>query len=396
MQNYLNSLKQSAKSKFQAATPMAQRMTVMLILLAGLFGSIFIFKTIKAYMFMKFMSGMDQTVTVSAMEAHYEPWLPRLKATGSIRAIKGVDVTTEIAGLVRTIYFTPGADVKQGTLLVQLNIDADIAQLQSLEAAAELAKITYNRDKAQYAIHAVSKATVDNDSADLKSKNAQVAQQAATVAKKIIRAPFDGHLGICAVNPGQYVNPGDKVVTLQALNPIYVDFYLPQQALVQLKISQPIALTTDTYPGQTFTGKITTIDPKVDPATRNVAVEATMDNPKHQILPGMFGTVEITTGAPKSYLTLPQTAVSYNSYGDIVFIVKQTGKNKQGKPILTVQQSFVTVGPTRGDQVAILSGLKKGDLVVTAGQIKLRNGTQVTINNSVVPSNNPAPNPVNE
>lgn len=396
MQNHLKKLKPLLKTKFQSANPMTKRMTVMLLLLAGLFGFIIIFKSVKAYMMMKFMFSQEQVVTVSAMHVNYESWLPQMKATGSLRAIRGVDVTTEIAGLVRTIDFTPGADVKQGTLLVQLNTSADVAQLHALQATAELANVVYTRDKAQYAIHAVSKATLDNDAADLKNKNAQVDQQAATIAKKILRAPFDGHLGICAVNPGQYVNPGDKVVTLQALNPLYVDFYLPQQALVQLKISQPITLTTDTYPGQMFTGIITTIDPKVDPATRNVAVEATIDNPKHQLLPGMFGTVEIITGAPKRYLTLPQTAVSYNSYGDIVFIVKQTDKNKQGKPILTVTQSFVIVGPTRGDQVAILSGLKQGDRVVTAGQLKLRNGTHVAINNTVVPSNNPNPHPVNE
>ena len=345
------------------------------------------------------MFGQEQVVAVSAMPVNYEPWLPQMKATGSLRAIRGVDVTTEIAGLVRTIDFTPGTEVKQGTLLVQLNTDADVAQLHALQAAAELASVVFTRDKAQFAIHAVSKATLDNDAADLKNKNAQVDQQAATIAKKILRAPFDGHLGICAVNPGQYVSPGDKVVTLQALNPLYVDFYLPQQALTQLKIAQPVTLTTDTYPGETFTGIITTIDPKVDPATRNVAVEATIDNPKHQLLPGMFGTVEIITGAPKRYLTLPQTAVSYNSYGDIVFIVKQTkqtGKNKKSKPILIVKQSFIVAGPTRGDQVAILSGLKQGDYVVTAGQLKLRNGTHVAINNTVVPSNNPNPHPVNE
>ena len=396
MKTQLHKTKQKLQSHYQGLSPVGRRMVVMLLLLVALFGLIFAFKGFKIYMMMRFMSSQPHVVTISATKVDYSPWQPKLQATGSIRAIKGVDVTTEIAGMVRTIHFVPGSEIKQGDLLVELNTAADVAQLHSLEAAAELAKTIYARDKAQFAIHAVSKTTLDTDAANAKSQTAQVAQQVAIIAKKIIRAPFNGRLGISAVNPGQYVNPGDKVVTLQSLDPIYVDFYLPQQKLVQLAYGQAMTVTTDTYPGEIFKGKISTIDPKVDPATRNVAVEATIDNPKHELLPGMFGTVEIMTGAPQSYLTLPQTAISYNPYGDIVFIVKETGKDKKNKPILTVKQSFVVVGPTRGDQIAIISGLKKGDMVVTAGQIKLQNDTQVAINNSVVPSNNPSPHPVNE
>lgn len=336
------------------------------------------------------MAAMNQAVTVSTTTAKYEYWQPKIKAAASLRAVRGVEVTTELAGLVRTIYFIPGSDVKKDDLLVELNTDADIAQLHSLEAAAELAKVVYERDKAQYAFHAVSKATLDTDAANLKSQNALVAQQKATIAKKVIHAPFEGRLGISQVNPGQYLNTGNPIVTLQSLNPIYIDFFVPQQSLVQLKVSQDITLTIDTYPKKIFKGKVTTINPKVDSATRNVAVEATIENPEHILLPGMFGTAEVSTGKPMPYLTLPQTAISYNSYGNIVFIVKRhPPKHKKDKPLLTVKQAFVTTGPTRGDQVAILNGLKAGDSVVIAGQLKLQNDSEVVINNSVLPSNNP-------
>lgn len=384
------------KTKYQLATPMTQHMVKMLLFMGLLLMGIVLFKATKIYLMIRFFAGQDHSVTVSAMRVHYDEWQPKLKAVGSLRAVRGVDVTTELAGLVQTIAFTPGASAKTGDLLVQLNAGTDIAQLHALEAAAELAKITYQRDKAQYAIHAISKATLDADAADAKSKAAQVAAQSATVAKKTLRAPFDGRLGICAVNPGQYVNPGDKVVTLQMLNPIYADFHLPQQTLSQLKVGQTITLTTDTYPKSVFAGKISTIDPKVDPSTRNVAIEATLDNSKLQLLPGLFGNVEIITGKPIRYLTLPQTAISYNAYGDMVFLVKQTGKTKEGKPLLTVNQVFVVTGSTRGDQVAILSGLNEGDWVVTAGQMKLQNSSVVKINNTVLPSNDPNPHPVNE
>lgn len=384
------------KSKYKAANATTRYMVVMIFLLTLLFGSIFIFKFIQRQMMMKFITNQSDVVSVSATKACYDFWQPKIKASASLRAVKGVDVTTELAGLVRTIYFKPGSTVTSGTLLVELNTASDVAQLHSLQAEAALAKIVYQRDTAQFAIHAVSKATLDTDAADLKSKDAQVAQQEATIAKKIIRAPFDGRLGISAINPGQYLNAGDKITTLQALNPIYVDFYVPQQALVQLQICQPIILTIDTYPNHTFNGEITTISPKVDPATRNVEVEATVENPKELLLPGMFGTTEIATGVPQSYLTVPQTAINYNSYGNIAFVVKKTGKDKKGEPILKVTQIFVFTGPTRGDQVAVLSGLKEGDLVVTAGQTKLKNGSKVAINNKIVPSDNPTPQLKNE
>jgi membrane fusion protein, multidrug efflux system len=375
---------------------LSKPMVIMLVLIGLLFGSIFVYKAFQSYMMKKNMSGAMAPITVSAMKVTALPWESKLSATASLRAINGVDVTTEIVGLIKKIHFKPGQDIQEGAVILELNADPEIAQLQSLEAQAELAQINYERDKKQFKAQSVSQATLDADAADLKSKKALVAEQAATLAKKTIHAPFKGRLGISAVNLGQYLNPGDKIVTLQSLDPLYVDFYLPQQNLPQIAINQPIVLTTDTYPQVSFQGKITTINPKVDLSTRNVEVEATLSNPDYKLFPGMYGVVEITTGAPKDYLTLPQTALSYNPYGDLVYILKEKGKNKEGKTIFIATQKFVIVGETRGDQIQILKGLEKGDLVVTAGQLKLKNGSLVTINNTVVPKNNPTPHLKND
>jgi membrane fusion protein (multidrug efflux system) len=338
--------------------PLKKRMKMMLLVVGVLFGGIILYKTVISLVVKYAMTHQSKVVTVSTAIAGTAPWQPKLKASGTIRAIKGVNVTTQLAGMVQGIYFTPGATVKEGDLLVQLNADSDVALLHSLEANAALAKITYDRDKAQFSARAISKQTLDVDVENLKSLTAQVAEQAATVAKKTIRAPFAGRLGIMVVNLGQYLNPGDKVTTLQTFDPIYVDFFMPQQALAQLRLDQPVSVTSNAYHDQMYPGKITTIEPAVDTGTRNVTVEATLANPKFELTPGMFASVVVDIGAPKKYLTLPQTAVTFNSYGEIVYVVKQTGKDKKDKPILTANQVFVTTGETRGDQVTILTGIK--------------------------------------
>jgi membrane fusion protein, multidrug efflux system len=375
---------------------MVKRMVIMIGVVAVLFGGVFGFQLFKASMMKKYMSFKMPPATVTAMAAEFQTWQPQVKAVGSLRAVRGVDVSSEISGLVRSLHFKSGEEVQEGQVLVELNADADIAQLHAYEAAADLANTTYERDKKQFEIQAVSQATLDNEAADLKSKRAQVAQQQALVDKKTIRAPFSGRLGISTVNPGQYVNPGDKIVTLQQLNSLYVDFYLPQQELSRVVLGQVVAVTTDTYPGRTFTGKITVVNPKVDPDTRNFQVEATISNPKHVLLPGMFATVDVRAGVVQRYLTLPQTVVTYNPYGDTVFIIQESGKGAAGKPQLVVEQRFVAVGPTRGDQIALLSGIKEGERVVTSGQLKLKNGSEVIINNKVQPTNEQAPKPVDQ
>jgi len=376
---------------------MAKRMTIMLLIVGLLFGAIFAFQVFKAYKIKEFFaSNTAPPVTVTAMKAEFNTWQPQINAVGSLRAERGVDVTSEIDGIVRSLHFKSGEEVKAGQVLVQLNADADIALLHSLQAAAELARTTYERDKAQYAARAISQATLDAAAADLKSKSAQVAGQQALVDKKIIVAPFAGRLGISTVNPGQYLNPGDKIVTLQSLDPIFVDFYLPQQQLSSVALDQAVVVASDSYPGQTFTGKISAISPLVDPNTRNVQIEATVANPKHLLLPGMFASLYVEAGAAQRYLTLPQTAVTFNPYGESLYIVEPGGKGADGKSMLIARQSFVTVGATRGDQIAVLQGIKEGDLIVTSGQLKLRNGSPVIINNTVPPSNEPAPKPVDE
>jgi membrane fusion protein (multidrug efflux system) len=375
--------------------PMTRRMVIMLICVGLLLAALVGFNQFRSYMIGKFMaSNAAPPSTVSAIVAGYQSWQPQLAAVGSLRAVRGVDVTTEVAGLVREVAFSSGQEAKAGQVLVRLNADSDVALLQSLQAAAELAQTVYTRDKAQYDIKAIAKAQLDADAADLKGKKAQVAQQAALVDKKTIRAPFAGRLGITTINPGQYLNPGDAIVTLQAIDPIYADFYLPQQQLGQLAIGQTIVVDTNAYSGQTFTGKIQSMNPRVDSATRNIQVEATVDNRDRKLLPGMYANVKIDAGTAQRYLTLPQTAITYNPYGATVFIVKQGAQpNAQGKALPVAQQVFVTPGPTRGDQVAILKGVEAGMQVVTSGQLKLKNGSPLIINNSVQPADNPNPAP---
>jgi len=374
---------------------MIKRMLIMLACAGLVFGGIFAYKAHIARQHEKAMAAYQAPpVVVSTTTAQIRTWQPQLTAVGTVRARHGVNVTTQIAGMVEHIYFKSGDDVRQGQVLVQLNADEDKALLESLKADAELARTIFERDKRQFAVKAISRASLDAADADLKSKQAQVDRQAAVLDKKTIRAPFSGRIGINAVDPGQYLNPGDEIVTLQAVDTVYVDFLVPQQDLARLVIGQHVSVATDTYPHRQFEGRISAINPKVDPQTRNIKIEATVPNPKHELLPGMFTTVDVETGQVEHYLTLPQTAVTYNPYGETVYLVSQAAKGEKGKPQLTAHETFVTTGSTRGDQVAILSGVKAGDIVVTSGQLKLKNGSRVAVNNQIQPSDQEAPKPV--
>jgi membrane fusion protein, multidrug efflux system len=328
--------------------------------------------------------------TVATATVKFDDWQPQLNAVGTLRAVRGVDVTTEVAGLVRTVGFHSGDEIASDAILVRLNADSDIAQQQALAAAADLAAVVLKRDQQQFEAQAISQAQLDSDAADLKNKRAQEAAQAALVAKKTLRAPFAGKLGITTLNPGQYLNPGDRVVTLQQLDPILVDFRLPQQSLSRISVGQALVLTADSWPGVSFAGQITAVNPQIDSATRNVQVEASIDNHSRKLLPGMFGHLQVASGALVHALTLPQSAVTYNPYGATVFLVIPDPGNKGGQ---TVKQGFITVGDTRGDQVQALAGVKEGDVVVTAGQLKIKNGTPVAIDNSIKPSSDPNPTP---
>ena len=372
----------------QRRSLMRRRLIVMLIAVGVLLALIVGFNLFKNYMIRRAMSrNASPPQTVTTMRVDYSDWQPLVQAVGSLRAVRGVDVTTEIAGLVRNIRFRSGEDARSGQVLVELNADSDIAQLHALEAAAELSATVYARDKVQFEAQAISQAQLDADAADLKNRRAQAASQAATVAKKTVRAPFDGRLGITTVNPGQYLNPGDKVVTLQSLDPIYADFRVPQEELGRVATGQSVRLTTDAFPGAVFEGKLTSIDPLVDAATRNVALEASVANPERRLLPGMFARVAVASGQTQRYLTLPQTAITYNPYGATVFVAKTSGAG------LTAEQTFVTTGPTRGDQVAVLKGIKRGDIIVTSGQLKLKNGTPLRVDNTITPKDEPNPTP---
>ncbi|MBU3537559.1 efflux RND transporter periplasmic adaptor subunit [Polynucleobacter sp. UK-Gri1-W3] len=375
--------------------PLQRRMTIMLCGVFLLLGLIFAFNQLKTFMIKHFIAGMGlPPATVSTLVIATTEWQPKLTSVGNVRAYRGVELSTELGGLVQAVPVKSGQDVKEGELLIKLNDASDVAQLNSLKALADLAKVINERDRQQLAIQAISKNVFDTSAADSKSKQAQVEQQTALVAKKNLKAPFSGRVGIVSINPGQYVNPGDKLLTLQTLDPIFVDFNLPQNNAEQIQVGQEVIVTTDAFKDASFTGKITAVSPKVDTNTRNIQVEAQLANPDKKILPGMFANVNIKLGDQVKYLTLPQTAVTYNPYGSTVFIAKPTGKkDKQGNPALEAQQVFVTTGLTRGDQVAILKGIDEGATVVTSGQLKLKNGTPLIINNKVQPANSPDPKP---
>ena len=384
-----------AYAKLMAMTEMRRRMTVMLVGVILLLGLIFVFNQAKTMLIKHFISSAGlPPATVSTMIVQFEEWQPMLSSVGNMRAYRGVELSTGVEGLVEQVPVKSGMDVKEGSLLIKLVDAAEVAQLQSLKAQAELAKVINDRDKQQLAIQAISKNVFDTSAADAKSKRALVQQQEALIVKKNLKAPFSGRVGIVTLNPGQYVSPSDKLMTLQTIDPIFIDFTLPQSTVSAIDVGQSIALSTDAYKGVTFAGKITAISPKVDLNTRNIQVEALLPNPDKKILPGMFANVNINLGDKVRLLTLPLTAVTYNPYGSTVFIAKKTERlGKDGQPVLEAQQVFVTTGSTRGDQVAITKGLEAGATVVTSGQLKLKNGTPLIINNKVLPANSPNPKP---
>lgn len=376
---------------------MIKPIIIMVLAVAILLGAIF---SVQRYFGGKFKANMAvaaaQPQTVSTIEAATSEWQPFIQSTGTLRAVRGADLSAQASGVVDEISFDSGNEVPAGKVLLRLKPNDDYAKLQQLQAAAELADQTYKRDQEQFAARAISQANIDTDVSTSKSARAQVAAQQALIEEKIVKAPFAGRLGIRQVDIGQYLTAGTTVVTLQALDPILVDFYVPQQALAQMEIGQPVAATVDTYPQQTFTGAIEAINSKIDQSSRNVQVRATLHNPDRRLVPGMFANVRIAYGEKSNQITLPQTVVTYNPFGDTVYIVQKDGVDDKGNARMTVQQRFVKVGATRGDQVSVLSGVKPGEIVVSAGQMKLRNGAAVAINNDVVPANNPNPNPPNE
>ncbi len=363
------------------------------LVLGGIYGwQLFVGKMIKGAMGR--MATAPQTVSTTI--AASSTWQSHTRALGTLRAVRGADLAAQASGVVDKITIDSGAEIPAGTVLLRLKPNDDPAKLAQLEAMADLARITLKRDEEQLAAQAVSQATVDSDAATLRSDLAQVAAQQALIEEKTVRAPFAGKLGLRQVDEGQYIAAGTTVVTLQALDPIYIDFYVPQQALSVLKTGQPVNASVDTYPGVRFAGKVVSVSSKVDSASRNVQMRASFGNADRRLVPGMYATVEIDNGEATQHITLPQTAITYNAYGDTVFVVQKNGVDDKGNPRLAAVQRFVKLGDTRGDQVAINEGVKEGEEIVTAGQVKLRSGAAIVVNNKVVPTDDAHPSPPNE
>jgi membrane fusion protein (multidrug efflux system) len=331
---------------------------------------------------------------VTTIVAKQEPWPATLSAIGTMAAVQGVTVSADLPGTVERIAFDSGKAVHAGDVLAQLDTRQERAQLAAVEAQRDLARLNFDRMQGLLNERVISRAEYDRASAEHKEAEARVGEIRATIERKTIRAPFSGVLGIRRVNLGQYVAGGDAVVPLQALHPIYVNFGVPQQEAGQVRVGRNVRLAAGDAAGVTFTGSVTAINAVVDEATRNVQVQATLANPEGKLRPGMFVQVEMVTGADHAVVALPASAISYAPYGDSVFVVTDL-KGPNGQTYRGVRQQFVKVGSTRGDQIAVVSGVNPGDEVVTSGVFKLRNGAAVLVNNKVRPGNNPVPNPEN-
>ena len=331
----------------------------------------------------------DAVTTIVATE---EEWPETLSVIGTMAAVQGVSVSADLPGTVERIEFESGEAVRAGYVLAVLDTRQERAQLAAIEAQRELARVTFDRMQGLLQERVISRAEFDRATADYRQTDARVAEIQAVIERKTIRAPFSGILGIRQVNLGQYLAGGDPLVTLQSVDPIYVNFGVPQQAAARVPIGRAVRVTTDGVTGAEWTGRVTAIDSLVDEATRNIRVQATLANPGGRLRPGMFVQSEVALGASQTVIALPASAISYAPYGDSVFVVSDL-KDDSGKSYRGVRQQFVKAGPARGDQIAVLSGIKPGDEVVTSGVFKLRNGAAVLVNNTVQPGNDPAPKP---
>lgn len=383
---------------------LTKRMIWMLIGVLVVFGGVFAVKAVMSAGTNQFFDNMPQPpVAVSAYTAATQRWSDAAEAVGTFVAVNGTDVTTEAGGVVHALEFEAGQPVKAGTVLVRLNTANELATLQALEATAKLAVVQRDRWRELGRDKLVSQAEVEERATDAASAVANAEAQRALIAQKTIRAPFSGVLGIRRVNLGQFVSPGDPIVSLQSLDPIYLDFSLPEQRTDQVTEGTLVRVGVDALPGQSFEGKVTAIEPLVDANTRNFKVQATLANADGRLRPGTFARVGFDLGGEQTVVVIPQTAVSFNPYGNAVYVVEKgkndpNAKGPDGKPVgqqLLVKQRFVTTGATRGDLIAVTDGLKPGEQVVTSGLLKLRNDAVVTINNKVQPAADAKPQPEN-
>ena len=334
--------------------------------------------------------------TVTAEAVRREQWPNTVSATGTLVAVQGVTVGAELGGKIVEITLDSGARVKAGDLLVRMDVSAEEAQLRSAEAAAKLALINLDRNRDLRANHTVSQSDLDTAEANFKQATAQVENMQAAIAKKTIRAPFAGQLGLRQVNLGQIVEQGTAIVTLQTIDPIYVDFSLPQQRFSVLTPGTEVQVTTDAAPGKVFSGRIIAVNPEIDQITRSVRVRATLSNKDELLRPGMFANVNVMLPSAEEVLFIPATSVLYAPYGDTVFVVEEQQDEKSGEKQQVLRQQIVRLGATRGDFVAVTDGLKEGETVVTSGVFKLRPKMAVVIDNTLAPKAKLSPKPANE
>ncbi|MGH8396706.1 MAG: efflux RND transporter periplasmic adaptor subunit [Gammaproteobacteria bacterium] len=362
---------------------MAKRIVITVAIMLGIMVIIYGIWGLKVYAAIKKFSHMKQEVVVSDAPAQQESWAPYFSSVGNLTPVQGVDVSNQLVGNVTGIYFQSGTEVKKGQLLVQLDDSSQRAQLIGFQAELHLAQVNLDRSQALIKQHLIAKSDLDTAKNDLKQAQSNLENDQTAIAKLAIRAPFSGQIGIRNVNIGQYLPVGTAIASLQSLGILYVQFGLPEQNLATLSNGQHVEVTVDAYPGKVFSGELTAINSAVDPNTHNVTLQATIHNPEHLLRSGMFANVKVYAGKPQTVVTVPTSAVDYSLYGSSVFIVKQNGKDTDGKPVLKVSQQFVTTGQERDGRVAVTKGLQAGDVVVTAGQQKLQNDMQVEINNSV-------------
>ena len=373
---------------------MLKRLILMLVVVLALLGGLGFFKYHQYSAAVAIgKSYAPPPTAVTTLVAKREIWPSTLNVIGTAQAIQGVTVSADLPGTVDKINFESGQQVKAGDVLVELDTRQERAQLAAAEAAYELAKITYARQQQLVKEGVVARTEYDNALAQQKSTEANVGEIKATIERKTIRAPFSGVLGLRQVNLGQYMAAGQAIVSLQALNPIYVNFGVPQQTTSQMKVGRSLRITSDDLPGMEFSGRVTAVDSVVDQTTRNIQVQATLTNPGSKLRPGMFVQVQVALGQSRDVISLPASAINYAPYGDSVYVVSQMQNPKTGKTYQGVRQQFVKVDGSRGDQVAVVSGVNPGDEIVSSGVFKLRNGAEIQVNNQVTPSNNPKPKP---
>ncbi|HVV69425.1 MAG TPA: efflux RND transporter periplasmic adaptor subunit [Gammaproteobacteria bacterium] len=359
-------------------------MIKMLIIVGCIFGLIFLFDIVRDILMKRFFAHFAlPTVTISTSIAKAEDWTPTISAVGTLVATSGVEVSPQVAGMVTAINFQSGQMVKQGDPLVQLDDRTDQQDLKNFNAQLTLAQVEYQRQVNLAKTNSTSKSSIDQAAATLQEAQAAVAKTQILIDQKLIKAPFSGKLGIRNVNIGQYVSPGTGLVNLQTMDPLLIQFSLPEQNLKYLYPGQLIDFSVDTYPEQKFRGQITATEASVNTQTRNILVEATVPNKDMRLYPGLFANIEVLLPTKQNLVTVPQTAVSYSLFGDSVFVVKQEGKDADGKPNLVVHLRYVTTGDRRGNEVAIIKNLKAGEEVVNSGQLKLDDGVKVQVNNSV-------------